>query len=153
MKLTAKQTRFVTEYIKTLNGTQSAITAGYSPRTARSIASELLGKPQVRAEIERQEERRETQFRVEQDYLLRELTRAAEFDIAELFGENNRLLPPDKWPRDAFCVVTSLESKPLRGPLGQHRYKLKLTSRLKILRRIGEIVGAFSRKRTNKRKK
>ena len=153
VKLTAKQTRFVAEYIKCLNGTQSAIAAGYRSRTARSIASELLGKPQVQAEIERQEKQRETQFRVEQDYLLQELARAAEFNLGTLFDEHNEILPPNKWPKDAFSVVASLESKPGRGPRRKQRFKVQFTDRIKILERIGEIVGAFSHGRTNKRRK
>lgn len=43
-KLTPKQERFVNEYIRTLNVTQSAITAGYSPKTAHVTGSRLLKK-------------------------------------------------------------------------------------------------------------
>ena len=50
-KLTPLQRRFVDEYAIDLNGTQAAIRAGYSPKTARSIASENLTRPAVRATI------------------------------------------------------------------------------------------------------
>lgn len=49
--LTPLQRRFVDEYVIDLNGTQAAIRAGYSPKTARSIASENLTRPEVRAAI------------------------------------------------------------------------------------------------------
>lgn len=52
-RLTAKQRRFVQEYIIDLNATQAAIRAGYSPRTARSIASETLGRPEVKRAIQK----------------------------------------------------------------------------------------------------
>ena len=45
--LSTKQRRFVEEYLVDLNGTQAAIRAGYSPRTARQIASENLSKPDI----------------------------------------------------------------------------------------------------------
>ena len=45
--LTAKQQRFVEEYLVDLNATQAAIRAGYSPETARSIGSENLSKPDI----------------------------------------------------------------------------------------------------------
>jgi phage terminase small subunit len=45
--LTPKQQRFIQEYAVNLNGTQAAIRAGYSPRTARSIASETLQRPAI----------------------------------------------------------------------------------------------------------
>ncbi|MCC8989784.1 MAG: terminase small subunit, partial [Staphylococcus sp.] len=45
--LTAKQERFVNEYIRTLNVTQSAITAGYSPKTAHVTGCRLLKKKHI----------------------------------------------------------------------------------------------------------
>ena len=48
-RLTPKEQRFVEEYAIDLNGTQAAIRAGYSPKTARSIASEVLQRPAVKA--------------------------------------------------------------------------------------------------------
>ncbi|MEK6804643.1 MAG: terminase small subunit [Nitrospirota bacterium] len=47
--LTPREQRFVEEYAIDLNGTQAAIRAGYSPKTARSIASEVLQRPAVKA--------------------------------------------------------------------------------------------------------
>lgn len=63
MALTAKQQRFVEEYLVDLNATQAAIRAGYSAKNADKIGPELLGKtrvaeainrpwPNVRAELE-----------------------------------------------------------------------------------------------------
>ena len=55
--MTAKQQRFVEEYVVDFNGTEAAIRAGYSPKTAHSIGWENLRKPEIqkhiRAEIER----------------------------------------------------------------------------------------------------
>ena len=44
MGLTAKQSRFVEEYLVDLNATQAAIRAGYSPDSAREIGCENLTK-------------------------------------------------------------------------------------------------------------
>ena len=52
MMLTAKQARFVEEYMVDLNATQAAIRAGYSARNADKIGSELLGKTRVAAAIQ-----------------------------------------------------------------------------------------------------
>lgn len=51
-KLTAKQQRFVDEYLIDLNATQAAIRAGYSARNANNIASENLAKPNIKNRIE-----------------------------------------------------------------------------------------------------
>lgn len=45
--LTPKQERFCVEYVKSNNGEQAAIAAGYSPGAAGMMASETLRKPNV----------------------------------------------------------------------------------------------------------
>lgn len=50
-KLTAKQERFVEEYLVDFNATQAAIRAGYSAKTAKSIGQENLTKPVISAAI------------------------------------------------------------------------------------------------------
>lgn len=50
--LTPKQQRFVDEYCLDLNATQAAIRAGYSQKTATSIGSENLMKPDIAAAIQ-----------------------------------------------------------------------------------------------------
>lgn len=52
VKLTFKQEQFIYYYLQDGNGAQAAIKAGYSERTARSIASENLTKPYIRSIIE-----------------------------------------------------------------------------------------------------
>ncbi len=46
-RLSPQQMRFVIEYVRTGNGTDAAVAAGYSPRGAASRASKLLSLPQV----------------------------------------------------------------------------------------------------------
>ncbi|MDN6524718.1 MAG: terminase small subunit, partial [Lactococcus sp.] len=48
MKLTVKQQKFADNYIKSGNATQSAIDAGYSKSTSRSIGQENLTKPDIK---------------------------------------------------------------------------------------------------------
>lgn len=50
--LTPKQQRFVEEYLIDLNATQSAIRAGYSEKTARSIGQRLLTNVDIQKAIE-----------------------------------------------------------------------------------------------------
>jgi len=49
--MTLKQDRFITEYLTTGNGTQTAIKAGYSPKRADQQAYENLRKPEIRRAI------------------------------------------------------------------------------------------------------
>ena len=50
-ELTDKQRRFCEEYVIDNNATQAAIRAGYSPKTAYSIASQNLRKLEIQKQI------------------------------------------------------------------------------------------------------
>ena len=50
-KLTNKQRRFVTEYLRDFNATQAAIRCGYSPRSARVRGCLLLTKNNIAAAV------------------------------------------------------------------------------------------------------
>lgn len=50
--MTNKQRAFIEEYLIDFNGTQAAIRAGYSPKTANRIASNLLSKVDIQKAIE-----------------------------------------------------------------------------------------------------
>lgn len=52
MKLTTKQRKFALEYVKSGNATEAAIKAGYSKKTARSVGSENLSKPDIKKFID-----------------------------------------------------------------------------------------------------
>ena len=52
MRLTAKQQKFVDQYIKFGNAKQAALEAGYSPKTAKQMGVENLSKPYLKAAID-----------------------------------------------------------------------------------------------------
>ena len=53
MPITRKNQKFIDEYFVDLNASQAAIRAGYSEASARSIATELLAKPDIKAEVDK----------------------------------------------------------------------------------------------------
>lgn len=98
MALTDKQKIFCQEYIKDLNATQAAIRAGYSEETARSIASENLSKPDIKAEIDRLKLERSRDTKIDANWLLTRLAAESEADLSDLYDEDGRLLPVKDWP-------------------------------------------------------
>ena len=78
-KLTPKQQRFVDEYIIDLNATQSAIRAGYSPKTAEQQGFQLLKKTSVSEAIEQAQQERQKRTLVTQDDVIRGLLTEAEW--------------------------------------------------------------------------
>jgi phage terminase small subunit len=75
--LTARQKLFALEYPIDLNGTQAAIRAGYSARTAEAAASRLLRNVKVGAEIRRVMDERGKRLEISADNVLRELAKLA----------------------------------------------------------------------------
>ena len=85
-KLTKKERIFADEYVKTTNGTQSAITAGYSEKTARSKASQLLTKVNVRQYIDEVMNERSKDTIATADEVLEYLTRVVRGEEKDAFG-------------------------------------------------------------------
>lgn len=86
MSLTGKQRAFVNHYLQSWNASEAARQAGYSEKTAGSIGSENLQKPEIKAEIER---RLITQHAPSQDeiiFWLSEIVRASIADFATVDG-------------------------------------------------------------------
>lgn len=84
MALTAKQQRFVDEYLKDLNGKQAAIRAGYSERSAAVIAAENLTKPNVQSAIEKRMNARGQKAAITQTMVLERLWMIATANPNEL---------------------------------------------------------------------
>jgi len=68
--LSDKQRKFCEEYLIDLNGTQAAIRAGYSEKTARSIGSELLTKPDIQDYIKSRQESLQQKTGITQEWVL-----------------------------------------------------------------------------------
>ena len=72
-KLTPKQKLFIQEYLVDLNGTQAAIRAGYSAKTACEMANENLRKPHVKKYLEEAKEERSQKVGITAEWVLNEL--------------------------------------------------------------------------------
>jgi phage terminase small subunit len=70
MALTSKQQRFIDEYCVDLNATQAAIRAGYSRRTAYSIGSENLTKPEIKVALQANQAAVTRQVQITKEYLV-----------------------------------------------------------------------------------
>ncbi len=73
LKLNDRQELFCNEYLIDLNGTQAAIRSGYSAETARSIASENLTKPNIRARIVELMKIRSEKLLIDQEFVIQNL--------------------------------------------------------------------------------
>lgn len=79
--LTAKQQRFVEEYLVDLNAAQAAIRAGYSEKTAKEIGCENLTKPHIAKAIADEMNKRSKRTEITADRVLQELAKIGFADI------------------------------------------------------------------------
>lgn len=88
--LTAKQQRFCDEYLICLNGSEAAVKAGYSKKTARQMAVENLAKPNIKAYIQQRMAEKEKELIADQDEVLKYLTSVlrGESESEEIVIEN-----------------------------------------------------------------
>jgi phage terminase small subunit len=103
--LQPKQQRFVDEYLVDLNGTQAAIRAGYSPRTAQEQASRLLSNVMVAAAITAGRQAQSDRTGITADRVLQEIARLAFSDIRKLFGPDGRLKPMHELDDDTAAAL------------------------------------------------
>ena len=88
MEVNRKQNCFCEEYLKDLNGAQAAIRAGYSKKTARNIATQLLSKLHIERKINELIGKRSKRTEITADNVLREMGRLAFNDPRRVFDEN-----------------------------------------------------------------
>lgn len=76
-KINSRQLAFINEYVKTLNATQSAISAGYSESGARVQGHRLLNTPHIRERIDKELKMRADECKVDTDLILTHLKELA----------------------------------------------------------------------------
>ncbi|PJL44737.1 terminase small subunit [Stenotrophomonas maltophilia] len=81
--LTPKQQRFVQEYLQDHNGTQAAIRAGYSEKTAKQQGSRLLTEPRIQAAVRAGQKKVAKKAEVTVDSLMAELEQARKLALKE----------------------------------------------------------------------
>ncbi|MEG1967225.1 MAG: terminase small subunit [Clostridia bacterium] len=139
-KLNERQKRFADEYLIDLNATQSAIRAGYSPKTATKIGAENLTKPDIVEYIERRKKARIERTQITQDFVLEELMKIASAngtDFASV-GKRNRvtITPTDELVPEKRAAVASIKK-------GKNGVELKTYDKLKALELLGKHLGIF----------
>lgn len=140
-RLNQRQKLFVREYLADSNGSRAAIAAGYSPNSARDIASELLRKPHVAEAIAKEQARLVTAADIRAEDVILGLKRIAFADIGDLVDKHGDPLPLNKLPPDLAKTIASFEVESLGG--NRITQKVKLPDRLKALELLGKRLGLF----------
>lgn len=124
-KLTAKQRRFVDEYLVDLNATQAAIRAGYSQKTAGSVGFENLRKPEIQKAVDEAKKNRAERTEITQDWVVKEM-------VSQYKAANQRV------------VKTNTEGDPVVGEDGKIvTMPIDQTNAVKVLDMLAKHTGAY----------
>jgi phage terminase small subunit len=108
-----REQRFVERYVETNHGTQSAIVAGYSVKSARTIASQLLKRRNIREAIDRRNAELMDELDFKPARIIRELAKIAGANSADFLsvdGEGNPRIDFSRVTRRHLAAVASVEN-------------------------------------------
>jgi phage terminase small subunit len=146
--LSPKRERFCQEYLIDLNGTQAAIRAGYSPKTANEQAARLLADVNIRSRVEQLMKERSARCQVKQDDVITELKRLGFSnmqDFSKWNGSSVTLEDSEKLNADqAACVESVSQTTSKDGG----SISIKLHSKTKSLELIARHLGMLHDKHT-----
>lgn len=142
-KLTQKEDDFCFHYVNDVenmyNGTQAALSAGYSQNTAGSIASENLKKPHIRDRITELIEEKKDIFAELREKIIAEYKKIAFTDIKEFVdlgkSEVSSVTIKDLEEVDGSCIESIKETK--------DGISFKLHDKHKALEKLGQYVELF----------
>ena len=150
-KLSPKQQRFVDEYLVDLNGTQAAIRAGYSEKTAKSIANENLTKPDIQSAISEAQQKRAKRTEITQDMVIREIAKLAFSQYSNYIRVNRDGHPvidlsdctPDELDALTETSTETAVEKDGEDFVTVRKVKIKVADKGKYLEMLGKHLGMF----------
>ena len=146
MALTAKQQRFVVEYLVDLNATQAAIRAGYAAKGAKDQAYQLMQRPVIAAAIKEAMEARNQRTQVDADYVLNRLTEIDQMDLLDILDDDMSIKPLSKWPKVWRQSLSGFDIAEMFEGVGKERdliglmKKIKWPDKVKNLELLGKHV-------------
>ncbi len=164
-KLNDRQQNFIREYLDpkgaNLNGTQAAIRAGYSRRTANEQASRLLANDSIADEIEKRRARRMEKAELTAEMVIRELRLLGFSNMRDYLrinddGEPEIDLSLAADDRDLSAPIQEVTVETVtEGRNEEKRYvrrtKFKLSDKRSSLELLGKHLGIFDQDNTEKR--
>lgn len=142
-QLSEQRQRFVEEYLIDLNGTQAAIRAGYSVKTAQEQSSRLLSNVMVQEAISKAMAARSKRTGVNQDRVVLELAKIAFVKMTDVVDSNGRIRE-DATDDDLACIE-SIKYKESGNEFGGNvEREVKIGSKLKALELLGKHLGMWN---------
>ena len=139
-KLSAKRQRFVDEYCIDFNGTQAAIRAGYSVRSANIQAARLLTDDSIKKALDEKRLEIAEESKLKTSDVIDELRRIAFSDITQVISFNAakaKVKSSRKLSEDAKKTIASVSQT-------QNGLTVKLHDKVKALELLGRYLNIFT---------
>lgn len=128
-----RRAAFIEAYlINGRNGTQAAITAGFSAKTAAAAASRLLNDSKISVLVAERTEIINTAAELTSENVMREIRRLALFDPRRLFKADGALVPIHELDDDTAAGIASLEQDEITEGFGKEAVKIGVTKKIKL---------------------
>ncbi|PYU18701.1 MAG: terminase small subunit [Acidobacteria bacterium] len=151
MGLTARQKRFIAEYLINPNATKAAIAAGYSKKTAEVAGSRLLRNVKVSQALAKKSNALYADLEISARKVLQGIAQLAYFDPRKLFDEDGRLKPITELNDVTAMAVYGIDVQSLYSHFGKGQAqeigtisKIKLADRGLNLERLGRHLKLFT---------
>lgn len=157
MALTPKQIRFCEEYLIDLNGTQAAIRAGYSKKTANEQAARLLANVSLQDYVQQLQSKTSDKLEITREKVIAEYARIAFSDVRAFFGEDGGMKNLSDLTSNEAAAISSIETEELFEGFGKDRErigrtrKVKMWDKTKALESLGKHLGLFEKDNEQKR--
>lgn len=137
MALNDRQQRFCEEYLIDLNGTQAAIRAGYSKKTAGQIAEKLLKIAEIHAYVSQKKAERSQRTEITADFVLTGLKEVAERCLQRV--------PVMEWDYESKTFRQKTDEQ------GQGIWEFDSSGANRAFELLGKHVGIFERDNSQKK--
>jgi phage terminase small subunit len=148
-KLTPKQERFCREYILDFNGSASAIRAGFSAKTAKEQAHQMLSNVKVSEFITELQKplikKLEDKFLVSKERVLELVAKIAFADMRGLYDNDGNLKKVNELSADDALLIMGIESQELNvgeANVGSIK-KVKTYDKIRAAAEINKMMGYY----------
>jgi len=144
MKLTDKQAAFCSEFLIDINGTQAAIRAGYSKKSAEQQAVRLLRNARVCSRVAELMAERNKDNEIDAAWVLKHNSEMVKADIIDIVDKDGGYKPIEEWPQIWRQMLSGMDVQQLYAGAGDDKVRIgeivkpRFIDRLRALELLGK---------------